>query len=323
MSVNNSHPELLYLLYTQLYPDKIYEALQVKLHKIFLEKKYEERKVDISAFDKNGRKCLIEIQLNKSNKTHLKQIETLIVNAAKGGTLLVWIAKEFRISDLLEIKKQILATDSNIEFIAYTLNEDVINMVQEINKEDIFKQVESLERLKSIESHFSFVERIRSYTSSDIISAELIDNNIIYTYKQQVLIRTIKELRKDFVDYPNVYQYKNVQKGYFGIGPGFEDIDIRVVYNKKGLYGVEVIFAQFKTKEIFKRLYKRREEISEKLDFLITSWDTGFHKIATYVNPHNYRDINNTVKLMARIVKRYVHVFNEYIREDLIENEER
>ncbi len=324
MSFGNSHPELLYLLYLQLNPDMIFEAIQVKLHKIFLEKKYKERKVDISAFDANGRRCLIEVQLTKSNKVHLKQIKDLIFTVGKGTSLLVWIAKEFRKRDLVEVKNYLaLATDRNIEFIAYTLNENVIEILEEINRVNLFRQIEMLESLNKFE-HLFLVYTIKSYASQHPISAEIIDNNgISYTYKQQVLIKTIKELRKDFVAYPNVYQYKDVQKGYFSIGSGFEDIDIRVVYNKKGLYGVEVIFSQFNSKKVFSRLFENKEEIQSKLDFLITSWDMEYSKIATYVNPYNYKDINNTTKMIARIVKRYTYVFYEYIRKDLIENKEK
>ncbi|HEY8890201.1 MAG TPA: hypothetical protein VIM70_08075 [Clostridium sp.] len=320
MSFDNSHPELLYLVYTKLYPDMICETLQIKLHKISLERK-QERKVDITAYH-GGRRCLIEVQLNKSDKDHLKQVKDLIFMVGKGNTLLVWIAKEFKEHDLAEIRNYIaLANGRNIEFVALRLNENIIKMVEQINKVNLFKQIEMLGSLNS-ESHFSYVESIKNYSGNGTVSSEFIEDSISYTRKQQVLLMTIKELRKDFVDYPNVYQYKDVKKGYFSIGPGFEDIDIRVVYNKKGLYGVEVIFAQFKTKQIFYRLYQKREEISEKLDFLITSWDTRFQKIATYVNPLNYKDIENTVKMMARIVKRYIYVFNEYIGEDLIDNEE-
>lgn len=325
MSINNSHAEYLYLLYIKLYPDKFFEALNVRIDNIFLEKKYVRRKVDISGYDvsgnkENGRRCLIEVQLIKSNNVHLKQIKNLIFNVGKGNTFLVWIAKEFRESDLVEIKNCMdIPSENNIEFIAYTLNENVIKLLEEINKVNIFEQIEMLGLLDSFaERHFSFVESIKRYNSDDTISAEIIDNNnVSYTHKQQILIKTLNELRRDFVNYPNVHQCKVVENTYLSLGLGFEDIDFRIVYNKRGLFGVEVIFSQAKTKKIFSNLYCKRQDIEDRLDFLITKWDVKFHKIATYVNPYNYTDMKHTVKMIARIAKRYIYVFNEYIQEEI------
>lgn len=320
MSVDGSRKEYLYLVYLKLNPEELERIISSKLSEISLERKYGKRRVDISSLDLDGRKCMIEVQLSQSNDTHFKQVQELICTSGEVNTLIVWIATKFRGQDLMEIKHSIAYGCKNIEFMALVLNEEVVTELEAINSLELFKQVEALENLKTIQQHLTLVEGIKSYNGKPVINTKADSINSNYTYKQQFLLDVLKELRRDCRFFPNIYQYKSVDSNYFTLGSGYEDISFRIAYNRKGLVGIELIFSHIKTRPIFFKLLERKNEIEDELDYLVTAWDSRFYKIATYVNPNSYRDRGNTTKLIARIAKKYVYNFDKYIKEAIEES---
>ena len=318
MSIGGSCKEYLYLVYTKLFPQQLERVLSNKITDIMLEKKHQKRKIDICGYDKTGRRYLIEVQLTKSNDMHLRQVKELIRTSNQvEDTLIVWIATKFRKDDLIKIKHKIEERNCNIEFVALNLNEDIIPILEEINAQDTLKQVELLGKLSEIETHYKMVEGIKNYNSKTRINAKVIDSNKSYTYKQEYLLDILKESRRDCKNFPNIYQYKEVSNNYLTFGSGYQDIDIRITYNRKKLVGVEVIFAQTKSKKVFYNLLIRKSEIDDELDYIVSFWDSKYHKIATYINPLSFRDRENTVKMICRIVKKYIYTFNKYLKEEI------
>lgn len=314
MSVDGSRKEYLYLVYLKLYPEELERSISAQLLDIALERKYGRRRVDISAYGLDGRKSMIEVQLSPSNDTHFKQVQELICTSGEENTLIVWIATKFREQDLIEIKHSIAYGGKNIEFMALALNEEVVTELEAINSLEPFKQVEALENLKTLQQHLTLVEGIKSYNGKPVINTKVDSINSNYTYKQQFLLDVLKELRRDCRFFPNIYQYKLVDSNYFTLGSGYEDINFRIAYNRKNLVGVELIFSHIKSRPAFFKLLEMKNEIEDELDYFVTLWDSSYYKIATYINPNNYRDKENTIKFIGRITKKYICVFHKHIK---------
>ncbi|MEG0774368.1 DUF4268 domain-containing protein [Clostridium sp.] len=315
MSIDGSRKEYLYLVYLKLYPQELERITSSQLIDIALERKYGKRKVDISTYVSDGRTCMIEVQLSPSNDNHFRQVQELICRSDEVNTLIVWVATKFRERDLIETKHSITYSGKNIEFIALAIDEEVVNKLEVINSLDSYKQVDALKNLRTIQQHLTLVEGIRSYNGRPVIYTKAEHMNNSYTYKQEFLLDILKELRKDCKFFANIYQYKSVDNNYFTLGSGYEDINFRIIYNRKKMVGVELIFSHSKSREVFFHLLNKKNEIEDELDYLVTLWDSSYHKIATYINPNSYRDRESATKLIARITKKYIYVFDKHIKE--------
>ncbi|SCN26041.1 hypothetical protein N3C_2646 [Clostridium sp. N3C] len=313
MSYENSHKEYLYSIYMKMYPEELEKAISYKLSNIDLERRYGDRKVDMSGYCNDNRKFMIEVQLNTSDEKHFKQLIELINMDIKEKLLIAWVAPKFTKEYLLKIKQNIVSLDKNIEFMAFRLNEDVIKKLEEINSLELFNQIEALKQLNDIKGHLSLIEGIKTYNEENIIGNE--EKNDNYNYKQQFLLELLKELREDCNFFPNVYQYKSLDYNRIILGSGYQDIDFAITYNRKGLVGVEVKLNHTKGERAYFKLLDRKSIIEDQLDYLISVWDSNCYKIATYVNPNNYRDKERLAKYVARIAKKYICIFSKHIKE--------
>lgn len=322
MSIDGSKKEYLYQVFTKLYPDKLETILNTKLSGIKIDKKYVKRKVDITAVDDCGRRCFVEFQLSQSNQTHFRQVQELICSNFEESMLIVWIATSFKQEHINEINQIIIdGSNKNIEFVALQLNEKIIPILQQINSDDTFKQIDMLESLNTIERHYELVKGFKIYNGENIINSRVVDKNETYSYKQQYLIDVIKYLREDFKEFVNVHQFKDVSNNYICIGTGVGDIDFRIEYLRSGQVGISLCFTQVNSKKIFYRLLNKREEIENKMDYLITDWNLSKNKISTYVNHFSNKSKDSTIKMLSRIIKRYVYTFTYYINESIDKNE--
>ena len=324
MSIHGSKKEYLYQVFTKLYPEKLETILNTKFSGIKIDKKFGKRKVDITAVDDGGRRCFIEFQLSKSDNTHFMQVQELVCSNFSESILIVWVATSFKEQHLNEImQNSIYCTNKNIEFVALKLNEkDIISILEEINYSDTFKQIGMLERLHKVERHYELVRGVKIYNGENIVDSRIVDKNETYSYKQQYLIEIIKYLRYDFKEFVNVHQYKNVKSNYISLGTLYSDIDFRVHYVRSGQVAISLCFTQVKSKEIFYKLLNRREEIENKMDYLIGKWDINKNKITTYINPISNNGRDTTIKMFSRIIKRYVYTFSYYLNQ-VIEKDQR
>lgn len=316
MSRNNSRREYLYSLYTKLYSGKIEHILGTRFKSLQLEKKYGSRRVDIIGIDDKETRYLIELALKSEDKTHFIQIEELIAMASDiEKTVIVWCATSFSEKYLEELIEMVsINSDKNIEFIAIKLNSELINVLETINQCYHLEQVDMLKKLDEIEDHFEIVKGIECYNNKETVSAEVIDLERQYSYKEKVLIQVLKRLRIDSYNHANVHQFKEVAGNCFTIGSSYSDISYRICFDRKLRLGVELVFSQVNSKEIFLKMYKLKNQIDDFFDYMLV-WDCKFQQVGTYLSFYNSNDSERQINMFCRLVKKYLFGFDQFLKE--------
>lgn len=316
MSKNNSRREYLYSLYTKLYPEKIENILGTKLKTIQLERKYGNRRADIMGIDQDGTRYLIELALKSEDKTHFIQVQDLIALASvMEKTVIVWCATSFSEKYLEELIEMVsLNSDMNIEFMAMRLNRELIDILENINQCHHLEQVTMLKELNKIQDHFEVVKGIQCYNNKEIVSAEIIDSERQYSYKEKVLIQILKRLRIDSYNHANVHQFKEVSGNCFTIGSSYSDISYRVSFDRRSRLGIELVFSQVNSKQIYSKMYKHRDEINDFFDYMIV-WDNKFQRIGTYLPFWSSNDSERQIYMFCRLVKKYLFGFDQFLKE--------
>jgi hypothetical protein len=316
VSKGNSRREYLYSLYTKLYPKKLEDTLGTKLKTIQLERRYEKRRVDITGIDEQGSRYLIEIALKSEDKTHFNQIQELIgMSNVAENTVIVWCATSFTdryLDDLIQMVS--CNSDKNIEFIAVKLNSELVSMLEDINQYHHLEQVNRLKELNKIGEHFQVVKGVRCYNSKETLSSEVIDSERVYSRKEQILVQILKRLRVDSESQANVHQFKEISGNSFTIGTTYSDISYRVSFDRTSKVGIELVFAQVHSKQVFVRMYKRKEEIDDYFDYILT-WDSKFQKIGTYLPFWSSNDTTKQINMFCRLVKKYLFGFDIFLKE--------
>lgn len=314
MSINNSKKEYLYSLYTKLYREEIEKILCTKFKSLHLEKKYGRRRVDIVGSDENGTRYLIELALKSEDETHFRQIQELILEDIMEKTVIVWCATSFTEKYLKELIKLVSISEKNIKFVAVKINYKLIEILDDINKCHHLEQVAMLGELRRIQSHFEVIKGIECYDNKEILSAEIIDSEIIYSHKEKVLIEILRRLRIDSYNHANVHQFKDVSGNCFTIGSSYSDIVYRISFDRKMRLGIELVFSQLNSKQVFLKLLKIKEHIDDYFDYQ-TVWDSKFQRIGTYLPFWNSNDSDRQIYIFCRLVKKYLFGFDQFLKE--------
>ena len=250
---------------------------------------------DLFAKDETtGIKVIIENQLEVSNHDHLGKIITYA--SGLDAKVVVWIVKEAREEHRSAIEWLNNNTNSNVNFFlieihAYKIGEsDPAPMFQVVEQpNDFIKNNKSTNRDESMNKSQS--QRIEFWNQF---------NNVVIERGKPF------NIRKATTDH-----WYNV-----AIGTSEAHIDITLV-NKDSLIGVELYITD--NKELFDKLYKRKDEIERELGFNL-DWrrldNSKASRIVYHIKGLNFDDHSNYNELMNKTIDLAVlmrNVFKKYI----------
>ena len=250
---------------------------------------------DLFAKDETtGIKVIIENQLEVSNHDHLGKIITYA--SGLDAKVVVWIVKEAREEHRSAIEWLNNNTNSNVNFFlieihAYKIGEsDPAPMFQVVEQpNDFIKNNKSTNRDESMNKSQS--QRIEFWNQF---------NNVVIERGKPF------NIRKATTDH-----WYNV-----AIGTSEAHIDITLV-NKDSLIGVELYITD--NKELFDKLYERKDEIEQELGFNL-DWrrldNSKASRIVYHIKGLNFDDHSNYNELMNRTIDLAVlmrNVFKKYI----------
>ena len=236
---------------------------------------------DLFAKDETtGIKVIIENQLEMSNHDHLGKIITYA--SGLDAKVVVWIVKEAREEHRSAIEWLNNNTNSNINFFLIEIH------AYKIGNSD------NAPMFQVIEQPNDFIKNNKSINSNDTMNKSQSQRLEFWNQFNNVLIEKGKpfNVRKATTDH-----WYNV-----AIGTSDAHIDITLV-NKDSVIGVELYITD--NKELFDKLYQRKDEIEKDLGFKL-DWrrlnNSKASRIVTYIKGLNFDDHSNYNELINKTI---------------------
>ena len=250
---------------------------------------------DLFAKDETtGIKVIVENQLEMSNHDHLGKIITYAFGL--DAKVVVWIVKEAREEHRSAIEWLNNNTNSNINFFLIEIH------AYKIGNSD------NAPMFQVIEQPNDFIKNNKSINSNDTMNKSQSQRLEFWNQFNNVLIEKGKpfNVRKATTDH-----WYNV-----AIGTSDAHIDITLV-NKDSVIGVELYITD--NKELFDKLYQRKDEIEKDLGFKL-DWrrlnNSKASRIVTYIKGLNFDDHSNYNELINKTIDLAVlmrDTFKKYI----------
>lgn len=250
---------------------------------------------DLFAKDETtGIKVIIENQLEMSNHDHLGKIITYA--SGLDAKVVVWIVKEAREEHRSAIEWLNNNTNSNINFFLIEIH------AYKIGNSD------NAPMFQVIEQPNDFIKNNKSINSNDTMNKSQSQRLEFWNQFNNVLIERGKpfNVRKATTDH-----WYNV-----AIGTSDAHIDITLV-NKDLVIGVELYITD--NKELFDKLYQRKDEIENDLGFKL-DWrrlnNSKASRIVTFIKGLNFDNHSNYNELMNKTIDLAVlmrDIFKKYI----------
>lgn len=250
---------------------------------------------DLFAKDETtGIKVIIENQLEMSNHDHLGKIITYA--SGLDAKVIVWIVKEAREEHRSAIEWLNNNTNSNINFFLIEIH------AYKIGNSD------NAPMFQVIEQPNNFIKNNKSINSNDTMNKSQSQRLEFWNQFNNVLVERGKpfNVRKATTDH-----WYNV-----AIGTSDAHIDITLV-NKGSVVGVELYITD--NKELFDKLYQRKDEIDKDLGFKL-DWrrlnNSKASRIVTYIKGLNFDDHSNYNELINKTIDLAVlmrDTFKKYI----------
>lgn len=250
---------------------------------------------DLFAKDETtGIKVIIENQLEMSNHDHLGKIITYA--SGLDAKVVVWIVKEAREEHRSAIEWLNNNTNSNINFFLIEIH------AYKIGNSD------NAPMFQVIEQPNDFIKNNKSINSNDTMNKSQSQRLEFWNQFNNVLVERGKpfNVRKATTDH-----WYNV-----AIGTSDAHIDITLV-NKDSVIGVELYITD--NKELFDKLYQRKDEIESDLDFKL-DWrrlnNSKASRIVTFIKGLNFDDHSNYNELINKTIDLAVlmrDTFKKYI----------
>lgn len=236
---------------------------------------------DLFAKDETtGIKVIIENQLEMSNHDHLGKIITYA--SGLDAKVVVWIVKEAREEHRSAIEWLNNNTNSNINFFLIEIH------AYKIGNSD------NAPMFQVIEQPNDFIKNNKSINSNDTMNKSQSQRLEFWNQFNNVLIERGKpfNVRKATTDH-----WYNV-----AIGTSDAHIDITLV-NKDSVIGVELYITD--NKELFDKLYQRKDEIENDLGFKL-GWrrlnNSKASRIVTFIKGLNFDNHSNYNELMNKTI---------------------
>lgn len=250
---------------------------------------------DLFAKDETtGIKVIIENQLEMSNHDHLGKIITYA--SGLDAKVVVWIVKEAREEHRSAIEWLNNNTNSNVNFFLIEIH------AYKIGNSD------NAPMFQVIEQPNDFIKNNKSINSNDTMNKSQSQRLEFWNQFNNVLVERGKpfNVRKATTDH-----WYNV-----AIGTSDVHIDITLV-NKDSVIGVELYITD--NKELFDKLYQRKDEIENDLGFKL-DWrrlnNSKASRIVTFIKGLNFDDHSNYNELINKTIDLAVlmrDTFKKYI----------
>ena len=250
---------------------------------------------DLFAKDETtGIKVIIENQLEMSNHDHLGKIITYA--SGLDAKVVVWIVKEAREEHRSAIEWLNNNTNSNVNFFLIEIH------AYKIGNSD------NAPMFQVIEQPNDFIKNNKSTNSNDTMNKSQSQRVEFWNQFNNVLVERGKpfNVRKATTDH-----WYNV-----AIGTSDAHIDITLV-NKDSVIGVELYITD--NKELFDKLYQKKDEIEDNLGFEL-DWrrlnNSKASRIVTFIKGLNFDDHSNYNELMNKTIDLAVlmrDTFKKYI----------
>lgn len=250
---------------------------------------------DLFAKDETtGIKVIIENQLEMSNHDHLGKIITYA--SGLDAKVVVWIVKEAREEHRSAIEWLNNNTNSNVNFFLIEIH------AYKIGNSD------NAPMFQVIEQPNDFIKNNKSTNSNDTMNKSQSQRVEFWNQFNNVLVERGKpfNVRKATTDH-----WYNV-----AIGTSDAHIDITLV-NKDSVIGVELYITD--NKELFDKLYQKKDEIEADLGFEL-DWrrlnNSKASRIVTFIKGLNFDDHSNYNELMNKTIDLAVlmrETFKKYI----------
>lgn len=250
---------------------------------------------DLFAKDETtGIKVIIENQLEMSNHDHLGKIITYA--SGLDAKVVVWIVKEAREEHRSAIEWLNNNTNSNINFFLIEIH------AYKIGNSD------NAPMFQVIEQPNDFIKNNKSINSNDTMNKSQSQRLEFWNQFNNVLVERGKpfNVRKATTDH-----WYNV-----AIGTSDAHIDITLV-NKDSVIGVELYITD--NKELFDKLYQKKDEIEADLGFCL-DWrrlnNSKASRIITFIKELNFDDHSNYNNLINKTIDLAVlmrDTFKKYI----------
>lgn len=236
---------------------------------------------DLFAKDETtGIKVIIENQLEMSNHDHLGKIITYA--SGLDAKVVVWIVKEAREEHRSAIEWLNNNTNSNVNFFLIEIH------AYKIGNSD------NAPMFQVIEQPNDFIKNNKSTNSNDTMNKSQSQRVEFWNQFNNVIVERGKpfNIRKATTDH-----WYNV-----AIGTSDAHIDITLV-NKDSVIGVELYITD--NKELFDKLYQRKDEIEADLGFKL-DWrrlnNSKASRIVTFIKGLNFDDHSNYNELMNKTI---------------------
>ena len=293
-------------LFMGFYSPKIREVISMEGYLEF-EKKLDKRRVDIYVEGDNN-DTFIEVQIKDSDKSHLKQIKSIISdNTIIDGSRIAWLATGFKTEHLSEVETAVSNSKNKLDFYAFEISGDMINKLEDYAEVDEFSIIDKLGDLTKYDDT-KLITHISNYDPHGC----QVKQRIRKISKDEELVRYyIKEIRDQIPNWSNAYNSKVLcgRKIFFGAGAG--DLTFKFGFDRYEMLAVELGFAHAQF-ELFDALYDFHDTISKRMNPK-PEFSYKNHKIH-YTVPYNEENKEEILKSQVSVLKYFLFFFDPLIR---------
>lgn len=311
MSYRGSDKEFYLALHIKFFQEKLEKTINLKITgDIVLDKNLNGRKVDIYSVLSDDREFFMELQLNKADITHLKQLVHIIKNEYLNNYVIIWIALEHDDSLLKQVEDVIENTNKNICFYALTINRELIDYLQKINEMNINDRVNNLNMLNSVDTHY-LVKEIY-YKVKDELNLEptkKVEVSIDLENKYDVMKMIYMKLQEEIYYYPSIHRDKKIDGNVISLGGGSCDTSYYIGINRYNFLFIDLKFGESQN-ELFEILLQQENEVNSKFDYM-TEFNIDERRISTSLYFDKKRELR--IRQLVRIVDKYIKYFSPYI----------
>lgn len=311
MSYNGSDKEYYLALHIKFYKEMLEKIINLEFTgDIVLDKNFNGRKVDIYSILSDDRELFMELQLNKADMTHLKQLIHIIENDDLNNYVIIWIALEHDDKFLKQIEEAIENTNKNICFYALIINKEIVDYLQKINEMNINDRVDNLSMLNSVNNHYFIKEiyyKVKNIMNLKPYKKEIINLNL--NNKFDVMQKIYKKMQEEVYYYPSIHRDKKMDGHVITLGGGCCDTYYFIGINRKNYLYVNLKFCESQN-ELYEMLLNKKDEINSEFDYM-TEFNIDERKISTFIYFDKKRDLR--IKQLVRIVNKYIRYFSPYL----------
>lgn len=291
-------------LHYALYSTKLREIIGPTEGYLELEKKLGRRKVDIFFSQDTGKEIYIELQIYEADRSHLKQVLSIIESSEiHDESLVIWIATSFSEEMLRSVRIALSKSPIKLEFMALTVGVEMISILEDFSNIDDFEIVEKIKYMDEYDS----IKLQAMYSNEGTLEVRKYSFKRLANSEDELIRWYLTKIRKEMPYWITAWNGKQLSGRMISFSCIF-DVAFRFGLDRYNNLTVTVSFAysQFR---LYRDLFICGHIIDEKLEKTPT-WDTKNHKLY-YSIPYNEEDKESILEKQVKVLKDYVDVFSK------------